>query len=375
MDTRLHFEVTKKDPIGNARSGLLTTRRGAIPTPVFMPVGSAGSVKACDPEELKALGFGLILGNTYHLMLRPGPEIIAEQGGLHRFMAWDGSILTDSGGYQVFSLAELRTISEQGVEFRSHLDGSLQHLSPERAIAIQEALGSDIMMVLDECPAHDVSRSYLEDSLRRTTRWAKRCLDARSPQAGALFGIVQGGLDANVRLRHLEEIAALPFEGLAIGGLSVGEDPAATADMIATLAPRMPQDRPRYLMGMGKPADIIRAVQAGVDLFDCVIPTRNARNGQLFTWHGPLQIRNQKHAREREPVDPDCDCPACRRFSRSYLRHLFMANEMLGFRLNTLHNLFFYAELMRRIQNAIENGNYSAWAEGTIRQLEVSDKR
>lgn len=370
MDTRLHFEVTKKDLNCDARTGVLTTRRGAIPTPVFMPVGSAGSVKACDPEELKALGFGLILGNTYHLMLRPGPEIIAEQGGLHRFMAWDGSILTDSGGYQVFSLAELRTISEQGVEFRSHLDGSLQHLSPERAIAIQEALGSDIMMVLDECPPHDVALSYLEDSMRRTTRWAKRCLDARSLQAGALFGIVQGGLDINLRLRHLEEIAALPFEGLAIGGLSVGEDPAATADMIAALAPRMPQDRPRYLMGMGKPADIIRAVQAGVDLFDCVIPTRNARNGQLFTWRGPLQIRNQKHAREREPIDPDCGCPTCQRFSRSYLRHLFMANEMLGLRLNTLHNLFFYAELMRRIQNAIEKGDYNAWAEMALRQLE-----
>jgi queuine tRNA-ribosyltransferase len=370
METRLRFDVRKQDPTCDARLGVLTTRRGAIATPVFMPVGSAGSVKACDPEELKALGYNLILGNTYHLMLRPGSEIIAEQGGLHRFMAWDGSILTDSGGYQVFSLTDLRTISEQEVEFRSHLDGSVQHLSPERAIAIQEALGSDIMMVLDECPSHDVTLSYLEESLRRTTRWAKRCLDARSPQAGALFGIVQGGLDANVRLRHLDEIAALPFEGLAIGGLSVGEDPAATADLIAVLAPRMPQERPRYLMGMGRPADIIRAVSAGVDMFDCVMPTRNARNGQLFTWQGPLQIRNQKHARDREPVDSDCGCPACRRFSRSYLRHLYMANEILGLRLNTLHNLFFYAELMRRIQNAIENGDYTTWARNTLQRLE-----
>jgi queuine tRNA-ribosyltransferase len=370
MEPRLQFEVKKKDPSCDARIGVLTTRRGAIPTPVFMPVGSAGSVKACDPDDLKALEYKLILGNTYHLMLRPGPEIISEQGGLHLFMAWDRSILTDSGGYQVFSLTELRTISERGVEFRSHIDGSLQQLSPERAIAIQESLGSDIMMVLDECPPHNATLSYLEDSLPRTTRWAKRCLDARSSQGGALFGIVQGGLDINMRLRHLEEIAALPFEGLAIGGLSVGENPASTADMIAQLAPRMPVDRPRYLMGMGRPSDIIRSVRSGIDMFDCVMPTRNARNGQLFTWQGPLQIRNNKHAREQEPIDPDCGCPTCRRFSRSYLRHLYMAKEILGLRLNTLHNLFFYAELMRRIQNAITNGNYISWAEKTLKQLE-----
>jgi queuine tRNA-ribosyltransferase len=335
-----------------------------------MPVGTLGTVKALDPEEVGELGFRLILGNTYHLMLRPGCAVVEAHGDLHHFMDWKHSILTDSGGYQVFSLAHKRKITEEHVSFRSHINGDLHELSPEKAIAIQQSLGADIMMVLDECPAHDVSKDYMRESVDRTTRWAQRCLKARTSQGGALFGIVQGGLDCELRLEHLASLASMDFEGLALGGLSVGEGPKAMNDVLDVVAHRMPPEKPRYLMGVGLPQDIIRAVGHGIDMFDCVVPTRNARNGQLFTWNGPIQIRHAAHTHDLGPVDPQCSCPTCRRFSRAYLRHLYLADEILGMRLNTLHNLSFYATLMERIRAAIEQGEYKTWAKKTLDDLD-----
>ncbi len=375
-DVRLTFEPTADDPGCHARAGRLTTRRGdVIETPVFMPVGTLGTVKALDPQEVEALGFRLILGNTYHLMLRPGLPIVELHGGLHPFMDWPGSILTDSGGFQVFSLAHRRKITEGGVSFRNHINGDLTELSPERAIQVQEGLGSDIMMVLDECPPHDAKPAYLKASVERTTRWAERCLAARSPEGGALFGIVQGALDVDLRLEHARQLAGMPFEGLALGGLSVGEGPEAMDQVLAQVAHRLPADRPRYLMGVGLPQDIIRAVGHGVDMFDCVVPTRNARNGQLYTWDGPIQIRHAAHTRDTGPVDPECPCPACQRFSRAYLRHLYLADEILGMRLNTLHNLTFYATLMDRIRAAIQAGRYASWSSTTLERLESATDR
>jgi queuine tRNA-ribosyltransferase len=323
-----------------------------------------------DPQELEQLGFGLVLGNTYHLMLRPGMQVIRAHRGLHGFMGWNGSILTDSGGYQVFSLAKLRKITEEGVDFRSHIDGTLYHLDPEEAIRIQETLGSDIMMVLDECPPHDAPKEYLTKSCARTSRWARRCLRARTDKGGALFGIVQGGVDPDLRSAHLEEIAGMPFEGLALGGLAVGEHPAETDRVVGKLGPRMPRNRPRYLMGVGLPQDILRAIGHGMDMFDCVVPTRNARNGQLFTWDGPIQIRHAAYRSDLGPVDAQCECPACLRFSRSYLRHLYLSNEILGMRLNTLHNLHFYAQLLQKARQAIQEGQYALWAAETLKRLE-----
>jgi len=365
---RLKFEVTAQD--GDARRGRLTTRRGVVETPVFMPVGTAGTVKAVDPLELVEDGYGIILGNTYHLMLRPGVEVVAAHGGLHDFMGWGGSILTDSGGYQVFSLAALRKLTDDGVTFQSHIDGSRHELTPKKAIEIQEALGADIMMVLDECPAHDAGEEYHREACRRTTRWAERCQKARTGAGGALFGIVQGGISVDLRLEHLETMAKMSFEGLALGGLSVGEGPRRMAEIVSAVGPRMPAGRPRYLMGVGLPQDIIRAVLGGMDMFDCVVPTRNARNGQLFTRDGPIQIRHAAHAQDTRPVDPECDCPACKRFSRAYLRHLYLQNEILGARLNTLHNLHFYAKLLQDIRRAIESGSFTAWAFETLSRLE-----
>ncbi len=370
VEDRLSFRLIHQDQSCPARNGELTTPRGVVSTPVFMPVGTVGTVKAIDPEELTAMGYGLILGNTYHLMLRPGTQVVKDHGGLHNFMGWPGAILTDSGGYQVFSLAALRKISEEKVTFRSHIDGLACELSPESAIDIQQDLGSNIMMVLDECPPHDAEKQYHSDSMARTTRWARRCLEARSPQGGALFGIVQGGMHLDLRKQHLEELAALPFDGLALGGLSVGEGPEQMDRIVAAMGPTMPENRPRYLMGVGLPQDIIRAVGHGIDMFDCVVPTRNARNGQLFTWDGPIQIRHAIHTRDTEPVDPNCACPACRRFSRAYLRHLYQANEILGVRLNTLHNLTFYAELMGRIRKAIAADDYDRWSQAALHRLE-----
>ncbi|MBN2497586.1 MAG: tRNA guanosine(34) transglycosylase Tgt [Deltaproteobacteria bacterium] len=367
---RIRFEVEDCDPGSEARAGSLSTRRGRVQTPVFMPVGTTGTVKAMDPEDLAELGFGLILGNTYHMMVRPGEEVIRLHGGLHSFMGWAGSILTDSGGYQVFSLAHRRRISEQGVSFCNHIDGDMCMLTPERSISIQETLGADIMMAFDECPPCGADRSYLRASMERTSRWAERCLRARSRFGGALFGIVQGGLEKDLRLEHLDELASLGFEGLAIGGLSVGEEKQDTEAMVAFLAPRMPADRPRYLMGVGLPEDILHGIACGVDMFDCVVPTRNARNGQLFTWRGPIQIRHAAHRHSLEPIDARCGCPVCRRFTRAYLRHLYRMDELLGMRLNTLHNLYFYAELLREARRAILRGDYAAWSAEVMRGLQ-----
>ena len=350
----ISFKVLKKDK--KARTGVISTGRGDIETPIFMPVGTKGTVKAVLPDQLKELGAQVILGNTYHLFLRPGHELVKDTfGSLHNMMKWDRPILTDSGGFQVFSLGPLRKIREEGVDFRSHIDGSKQFISPEISIEIQEALGSDIMMAFDECPALPCSRSYMLDSMDRTTRWAKRCLDARTTDA-ALFGIFQGGVDVELRKKHLEELSALPFDGFAIGGLSVGEEKDDMYHVIEEVAHLMPEDKPRYLMGVGTPRDIIKAIMEGVDMFDCVMPTRNARNGQLFTWKGPINIKKRVYAKDTSPIDEKCGCYACRNFSKAYLHHLFRAGEYLSPILNTIHNLHFYLDLVKKARIEIENG-------------------
>ena len=350
----ISFKVLKK--YKKSRTGVISTERGDIQTPIFMPVGTKGTVKAVLPDQLKELGAQIILGNTYHLFLRPGHELVKDTfGSLHNMMKWDRPILTDSGGFQVFSLGPLRKIREEGVDFRSHIDGSKQFISPEISIEIQEALGSDIMMAFDECPALPCSKEYMIDSMNRTTRWAKRCLDARKTDA-ALFGIFQGGVDVELRKKHLEELSALPFDGFAIGGLSVGEEKEDMYTIIEEVAHLMPEDKPRYLMGVGTPRDIIKAIMEGVDMFDCVMPTRNARNGQLFTWKGPINIKKREYAKDTSPIDEQCGCYACRNFSKAYLHHLFRAGEYLSPILNTIHNLHFYLDLVKKARTEIENG-------------------
>jgi len=360
---------------GRARAGQIATARGVIHTPQFMPVGTLGTVKAMTPEELEALGAEIVLGNTYHLHLRPGEDVVAALGGLHRFMHWRRPILTDSGGYQVFSLAALNRVSEEGVTFRNHLDGAQVFLSPERAIEIQQALGSDIQMCLDELIAPPAEPARLREAVERTTRWAARCKAAHlkgggepAPGAGspgtnpALFGIVQGGTLPELRRQSAEQLQAIGFDGYAIGGLTVGEDPLAFAETLAATAPLLPAHQPRYLMGAGEPEDLLRAIGEGVDLFDCVLPTRNARNGSLFTRRGKVSIKQARYQRDPEPLDPDCACPTCRNYSRGYLRHLFQSGEILAMRLNTTHNLHFYLSLMRDARLAIAAGRYAAWA-------------
>ncbi len=373
------FEVLATD--GAARRGRLTTAHGAVETPVFMPVGTAATVKTLDPRDLEALGARILLGNTYHLFLRPGHERVRRLGGLHRFMAWPGAILTDSGGFQVFSLGERRAegrdrsgpglveIAEEGVTFRSHLDGSRHFLSPERAIEVQEALGPDILMAFDECPPSLADRAYHESSLARTQRWLVRCRDAwrkiEGEKAGgpacALFGIAQGGLFPDLRARAVEEAAALDLPGYALGGYAVGEAPARMWEGVARDAPRLPAAKPRYLMGVGTPEDLLAGVAAGIDMFDCVLPTRTARNGLLFTSGGKLVIRNAQHAEDDGPADRSCACYTCRTFSRAYLRHLFKAGEILALRLNTLHNLQFYLSLMDAAREAIAAGRFGSF--------------
>jgi queuine tRNA-ribosyltransferase len=358
------FSVTHTD--GGARRGILQTAHGAVETPVFMPVGTQGAVKALTAQHLEEIGAGIILGNTYHLMLRPGDDLIARRGGLHKFIGWKKPILTDSGGYQVFSLAERRKIKENGVEFRSHLDGTAYLLTPERAVDIQANLGSDIAMVLDECPALPATAEVIDRSLELTARWAKRCRDRfleRKTQAttatGPLqFGIVQGGTFTELRRKSAELTVSIGFEGYAIGGLSVGEPNETMYDVVAETTPHLPVHQPRYLMGVGTPLDIVEAVARGVDMFDCVLPTRNARNGQLLTSEGPLNIKNSEYAEDDGPADPACSCYTCRNFSRAYLRHLYRAGEMTGGTLNTLHNLSFYLDTMRRIREAISFGRF-----------------
>ena len=345
---------------GRARAGVLETAHGPVETPVFMPVGTQGSVKALSAADLGRLGPRIVLANTYHLALRPGPERIAGLGGLHRFMAWPGAILTDSGGFQVFSMRETCAIDDDGVTFRSHVDGSPQRLTPERAMAIQALLGSDVAMAFDECPPSDAPRAAIEAAMTRTTRWARRCL-LSEPAAGQLrFGIVQGGVHVDLRRRHLAEIAELPFQGLALGGLGVGEAPSVMYEVIGEVAAEMPDDRPRYLMGVGTPGDIWSAIAAGVDMFDCVMPTRNARNGQLFVREGRLNIANARHRDDPRPVDEDCPCECCRSYSRAYLAHLFHARELLYHRLASIHNLQHYLTLAARARAAIAAGAFPA---------------
>jgi queuine tRNA-ribosyltransferase len=351
---------------GSARAGTLVTERGEVATPVFMPVGTLGTVKAMTPEELEDLGTGILLANTYHLHLRPGEDVVRALGGLHRFMHWRRPILTDSGGYQIHSLAALNRVTEEGVSFQSHLDGTRLFLSPEKAVAIQEALGSDIMMCLDHLVSLPAELPLLREAMARTTRWAERCKRARTggPMStnGALFGIVQGGTDESLRRESAEALLAIGFDGYAIGGLSVGEESVAFQDAVAFTAPLLPAEQPRYLMGSGEPEDLLAAVGAGVDLFDCVLPTRNARNGSLYTRTGKLSIKQTRYRADPAPLDPACPCPTCRHYSRGYLRHLFQAREILSMRLNTIHNLHFYLDLMRQAREAILAGRYAAFA-------------
>jgi len=348
------FRVTAR--AGRARTGVLETAHGPIETPVFMPVGTQASVKALASEDVERLGAQIILGNTYHLALRPGAERIAALGGLHKFMGWSRAILTDSGGFQVFSLRERRTVDDDGVTFASHLDGSPQRLTPERAMEIQALLGSDVAMAFDECPPSDAPRPVIETAMARTSRWARRCL-ATAPAPGQLrFGIGQGGVHVDLRRAHLAELRELPFDGFALGGLGVGEAPEVMHGVIAEVAEQMPAERSRYLMGVGTPEDIWRAIGAGIDMFDCVMPTRNARNGQLFTRAGRVNIGNARHRDEPQPIEEGCPCACCVRYSRAYLAHLFHAKELLYYRLATVHNLEHYLSLARRAREAIAGG-------------------
>jgi queuine tRNA-ribosyltransferase len=363
------FCVTHQD--GNARRGILSTAHGDVETPVFMPVGTQGVVKAMTADLLEAVGASIILGNTYHLYLRPGDDLIARRGGLHKFSGWSRPMLTDSGGYQVFSLAARRKIEEQGVHFRSHLDGSAHLLTPEKAVDIQTQLGSDVAMVLDECPALPSSNEALRATVDLTARWAARCrtrfLAIRNGEARdvcvtnpaqAQFGIVQGGTVPELRALSTDLTRALGFDGYAIGGLSVGEDSDEMYNIVGWTVPLLPETQPRYLMGVGTPIDIVEAVARGVDMFDCVLPTRNARNGQLFTSSGPINIKNAQFSEDDGPADPTCGCPVCRRYSRAYLRHLYLAGEITASTLNTLHNLYFYLDTMQRIREAISFGTF-----------------
>jgi queuine tRNA-ribosyltransferase len=349
------FSITARD--GAARTGVIRTLRGDIRTPAFMPVGTAGTVKAMMPESVVATGADIVLGNTYHLMLRPGAERVAHLGGLHKFMGWEKPILTDSGGFQVMSLSKLRKITEEGVRFRSHIDGSEHALSPERAMEIQGLLGSDIQMVLDECAPFPATRSEIDKSLALSMRWAKRSKAAFAARPGrACFGIVQGGVFAELRARSAQELADIGFDGYAVGGLAVGEGQAQMFEVLEATVPHIPADRPHYLMGVGKPSDLAGAVLRGIDMFDCVLPTRSGRNGQAFTRNGTLNLRNARHADDLSPLDAECVCPACRKFSRAYLHHVVKAGEIIAAMLLTWHNLTYYQDIMRELRAAIGAG-------------------
>ncbi len=355
---RFSFELMEQDPAG-ARLGRIVTPRGKVDTPAFMPVGTKATVKAMTPEELESMGVEMILANTYHLYLRPGHGLIKDLGGLHRFMHWPRPILTDSGGFQVFSLAPLRKITEDGVSFRSHLDGSECYLSPERAVEVQEALGSDIIMPLDECPPSTADREYAKSSMELTLRWAKRSKESKTSLSQALFAIVQGGMYRELREESAIRSVEMGFDGYAIGGLSVGEEKELMYEMTSASTSKLPREKVRYLMGVGTPEDIIEASGMGVDIFDCVLPTRCARNGTLFTSRGKLVIKNSQYERDGAPVDEDCGCYSCRNYTRAYLRHLYMAGEILASRLNTIHNLYYYTSLMRRIRDSISQGGFA----------------
>jgi queuine tRNA-ribosyltransferase len=355
----IRFHTTATD--GAARGGLLETPHGPVETPVFMPVGTQATVKGLTPAQLEEIGGRIVLGNTYHLTQRPGDELIASLGGLHRFMGWNGPILTDSGGFQIYSLSPIRKITDHGASFRSPIDGSLLELTPEKAVAIQENLGSDIAMCLDECPPAETPAEYLREAVRRSIHWAERCKQAHRREDQALFAIVQGGTDQELRTECARALVALDFPGYALGGFSVGE---TMEQMVATLGPvaaLLPANKPRYLMGVGRPQDILEAVRAGVDMFDCVLPTRNGRNALAFTMDGPLRMRNACHKRDASPLESGCRCYTCRSFSRAYLHHLFLADEMLGPTLLSLHNLAFYLRFMARMREAIGQHRFEAF--------------
>jgi queuine tRNA-ribosyltransferase len=347
----MEFRIIARD--GERRRAEIRTKRGVINTPAFMPVGTLGTVKAMSSDELKDIGAEIILGNTYHLYLRPGLDVISALGGLHRFMNWERPILTDSGGFQVFSLASFRKIEEHGVQFRSHIDGSLHFIGPAEAMKIQGVLGSDIAMVFDECIPYPTSHEYAAKSVEVTSRWAQECKDNQN-EGQALFGIVQGGMYTDLRKKSTEDIINIGFDGYAVGGVSVGEPKEEMHEIIHFSAPLLPQDKPRYLMGIGDFIDMLAAVDAGFDMFDCIMPTRNARNGTLFTSRGRISIKRQEFKFDKGPLDPDCGCYTCRNYSKAYLRHLFLAREILSMRLNTLHNLYFYQDFFRRMRASIE---------------------
>jgi queuine tRNA-ribosyltransferase len=366
---RVHYEMVKgpTDKTG-ARLGVLRTPHGDIETPVFMPVGTLGTVKGMTTRDLEEIDASIILGNTYHLWIRPGTEVLRSQGGLRKWMGWKKPLLTDSGGFQVFSLSSIRKITDDGVTFKNHLSGAPLFMSPEISIEIQEAIGSTIMMQLDVCPALPATTEDLKEAIRLSTAWAERCLKSRLPKSGALFGIVQGGLDVGLRLEHLKALSQMKvtdtagevcdFDGIALGGFSVGEDPLEMYPVLDQIVPHMPEDRPRYLMGVGTPTDLLNAVNSGLDMFDCVMPTRNARNGTLFTTQGIVRIKKQEHEHDSTPIDPECTCYTCQNYSKSYVRHALRCGEITGMVLTTIHNLHFYVSLMKQVRNALREGTF-----------------
>lgn len=369
MTEKLKFAVQHK--CGAARSCEIETTHGKIQTPVFMPVGTRASVKSLWNQDLEEIGSQIILGNTYHLYLRPGHELIEEVGGgLHGFMNWKRPILTDSGGFQVFSLSELNKITDQGVEFQSHIDGSKHFLSPEKSMEIQKALGSDIVMVFDDCPPLPATKTQLEKSLKRTHNWAAICRDYSLKPHQNLFGIIQGGLDLSLRTQSLETLREMNFEGYALGGLSVGEKNSEMYAFCEDFVPTMPEDKPRYLMGVGKPLDLLQGIRAGIDMFDCVLPTRNARNGQALTWQGPLNIKKARFQKDSDPIDPNCECRVCKNHSRAYIRHLFMVGEYLAGQMLSFHNIYFYQQLMNASRKSIQEGHFQTFFAASSKDLQ-----
>ena len=365
------FQLEAKD--GQARAARLMTAHGPIQTPVFMPVGTKATVKSMLPEELKDIGAQVVLGNTYHLHLRPGEKVIQQLGGLHKFMNWHGPILTDSGGFQVFSLSGLRTLTEEGVEFRSHLDGAKHFISPEVSMQIQMDLGADIIMAFDECPPHPCSEQDLIDSMNLTHRWLLRSKEAMTRKESLLFGIVQGGLSYELRMKSMDQICGVELPGYALGGFSVGEPIEMMHQLVAQVGHKMPENKPRYLMGVGTPLDLILSVDSGIDMFDCVMPTRVARNGTLYTWQGKVSIKRQQYRLDDSPLDPECDCYTCQNYSKAYLRHVFMAGEIISSRLNTIHNLHFYLNLMKKAREAIVEGRWESFKQHCLTRFVNKD--
>lgn len=369
------FHLIRTCPDSNARAGELITPHGLVPTPVFLPVGSQGVVKTLTPEELKDMGMAIVLANTYHLYLRPGIAVIEKMGGLHKFMGWDRALLTDSGGYQIFSLAPLRRVSDEGVIFRSHIDGSQHLITPESAIQFQEALGADIIMALDECPAYDNSPEKVQTAMKRTHQWAERCQKTQKRSDQALYAIVQGGILPQLRHQSAKYLTSLGFSGYAIGGLSLGEPKRVTLAIIEETVALLPENKPRYLMGIGSPEDIIEGVARGIDLFDSALPTRVARNGAFFTRQGRHNIRNSAYRQMEQPIDPDCDCYTCRTFSAAYLHHLFNCDELLAYRLATIHNLKFISNLMHKVRSAILDGTFNSLKDNFLASYKPTDEQ